>query len=168
MPTAPSDTPPPPRPAEAAPAPPSATPGDISTAPPLPGGALLPVARDTHGETFLVTSRAARSGEAADFWTYEAFVPPVTVSLGVQAVQGLIHHSVDCPARTDQIIASAGYDETGTPVVALAAGSPESLVDGSAYAMIAGKICAGVPIPTAGTLAGHTAALAEARQPPPP
>jgi hypothetical protein len=165
VPTAPSEAPPPPRPVEAAPALPSATPGDLSTAPPLPEGALLPVARDAHGETFLVTSRAARSGDAADFWTYEAFVPPVTVSLGVQAVQGLTHHTVDCPAKTDQIVASAGYDETGAPVVALAAGPAEPLVAGSAYAMIATKLCAGVPIPTEGTLTGHAAALAEARAP---
>jgi hypothetical protein len=163
VPTAPSEAPPPPRPAEAAPQLPSATPGDLSTAPPLPEGALLPVARDEHGETFLVTSRAARSGEVADFWTYEAFIPPVTVSLGVLAVQGLTHHAVDCPAKTDQIIASAGYDEAGEPVVALAASSAEPLVDGSAYARIAEKICAGVPIPTTGTLAGHAAALADAR-----
>jgi hypothetical protein len=124
---------------------------------------LLPVARDDHGETFLVTGRAAKSGDAADFWTFEAFVPPIAVRLGVQAVQGVTHHTVDCPSKTDQIVASAGYDETGTPVVALAAGQPEPLVTGSPYAMIATKVCAGVPIPSQGTLAGHAAALAEAR-----
>ncbi|MGA2952519.1 MAG: hypothetical protein ABSD80_09830 [Caulobacteraceae bacterium] len=168
MPTAPSETPPAPRPAEAESQIPAATPGDLSTAPPLPEGPLLPVARDEHGETFLVTSRAAKSGDVADFWTYEAFIPAVTVGLGVQAVQGLIHHAVDCPSKTDQVVASAGYDETGAPVVALAAAPAEPLVEGSAYARIAVKVCAGVPIPTTGTLAGHTAALAEARQPPSP
>jgi hypothetical protein len=129
---------------------------------------LLPVARDAHGETFLVVARAAKSGDVADFWTYEAFIPPLTVALGVQAVQGVTHHAVDCPSKTDQVVASAGYDETGTPVVALAAGPREALVPGSPYAMIAIKVCAGVPIPTDDALTGHAAALAEARQPPPP
>jgi hypothetical protein len=168
VPTAPSETAPPPRPAEAGPPLSTATPGDLSTAPPLPEGALLPVARDEHGETFLVASRAGKSGDVADFWTYEAFVPPVTVTLGVQAVQGLIHHAVDCPSKTDQIVASAGYDESGAPVVALAASPSEPLVDGSAYARIATKVCAGVPIPTTDALTGHAAALAEARQTPSP
>jgi hypothetical protein len=121
------------------------------------------VARDDHGETFLVADRAAKSGDDADFWTYEAFTPPVAVRLGVQAVQGVTHHTVDCPAKTDQVVASVGYDESGTPVVALAAGPAEPLVEGSPYARIATKVCAGVAMPKEGALTGHAAALAEAR-----
>ena len=169
VPTAPSEAPPPPRPVEAAPAPPpiaSVPLGDLSTAPPLPEGALLPVARSDKGETFLVVDRAARGGDMADFWTFEAFSPPVEVSPGVLAVQGLAHHDVDCVARTDRTVASAGYDESGAPVVALAASAPTPLTSGSAYALVADAVCRGAAFPKSGQITGHAAALAEARQPP--
>jgi hypothetical protein len=168
VPTAPSEAPPPPRPVEAAPPPlpiPSVPPGDLSTAPPLPEGPLLPVARSDRGETFLVVDRAARSGDVADFWTYEAFAPPVEVGPGVLAVQGLAHHDVDCAAKTDQTVASAGYDETGAPVVALAASAAAPLTPGGPYVLIADAVCRGVPLPKSGQLTGHAAALAEARRP---
>jgi len=169
VPTAPSEAPPPPRPVEAAPAPPpiaSVPLGDLSTAPPLPEGALLPVARSDKGETFLVVDRAARGGDMADFWTFEAFSPPVEVSPGVLAVQGLAHHDVDCVSKTDRTVASAGYDEAGDPVVALAASAPAPLTSDSAYALIADAVCRGAAFPTSGQITGHAAALAEARQPP--
>jgi hypothetical protein len=170
VPTAPSEVPPPPRPAPVAPPPPppapipSVPPGDLSTSPPLPDGPLLPVARDDKGETFLVVDRTGKAGDVADFWTFEAFDPPVEISPGVTAVQGLAHHQVDCLARTDQTVASAGYDEAGTPVVALAASEASPINPGSAYQMIADVVCRGDVLPPTGRLPGHAAALAQARQ----
>src|SRR5512135_1087602 len=102
VPTAlPETAPAPPASAPAAPtapatAAPGVPPGDLSAAPPLPTGQLLAVSRDEKGETFLVLDRAARVGLQADFWTYEAFTPPITVRPGAQVVQGLAHHEVDC------------------------------------------------------------------------
>ena len=163
--------PPAPPPPAAAPAPPpspnaaSATPGDLSTAPPLPNGFLAPVARDEAGETFLVIDRAARVGGSADFWTYEVFTPPIMIKEGLIVVQGLTHHLSDCDAKTDQRVASAGYDEAGAPVVALAAGPPHPLEAGGPYALIARALCAGRTPPKDGATQGHAAALAEARAP---
>jgi len=168
VPTAPSEVPPPPPPAvRAAPVapPPSTPPGDLSAVPPLPEGPLLAVARSDRGETFLVVGRAARDGETADFWTYEVFAPPVEISPGVLAVQGLAHHEADCAAKTDRTVASAGYDESGAPVVALAASAQAPIAPGSAYSLIADVVCRGVPLPKASQIQGHAAALAQARQP---
>jgi len=166
VPTAPSEAPPAPRPAAVAAAPPPSTPpGDLSTVPPLPEGPLLAVAKSDKGETFLVVGRAARDGDTADFWTYEVFAPPVEISPGVLAVQGLAHHEANCAAKTDQTVASAGYDESGTPVVALAASAQAPISAGSAYGMIADVVCRGVPLPKASQIQGHAAALAQARQP---
>lgn len=164
VPTAPSEVAAPP---PAAASPPAATsvvpPGDLSTAPPLPEGPLMAVAKSERGETFLVVDRAARSGDVADFWTYEAFVPPIEIRPGAQVVQGLAHHQVECAANTDQTVATAGYDETGEAIVALAAGPAEPIVPGSAYDLIAGKLCKGAAMPKTGETSGHAAALAAAR-----
>ncbi|MGH7023872.1 MAG: hypothetical protein ACREEB_09810 [Caulobacteraceae bacterium] len=169
VPTAPSEVapPPPPPPPVSAPAPaaPSIPPGDLSTSPPLPDGPLAPVARSDKGETFLVVDRASLTGTVADFWTYEAFIPPIEIRPGVTAVQGLAHHQVDCLARTDQTVAQAGYDEAGDPVVALAAGPPAPMTAGSAYSLIADAVCHAVKLPKADQMQGHAAALAAARAP---
>jgi hypothetical protein len=163
LPTAPSETPPP-QPATPAPGTsPAVPPGDLTTAPPLPTGPLLTVARDARGETFLVRDRAALTGITADFWTYEAFTPPIEVRPGAKVVQGLAHHEVDCAARTDRTVASAGYDEDGVAIVALAASPSAPLAAGSAYDLIAGKLCSGAALPTAGDVLGYKAALAAAR-----
>lgn len=163
VPTAPSETPPSPPPA-ASPEPPteSAPAGDLSAVPPLPTGALAPVARDDAGETFLVVDRARKAGDMADFWTFEVFIPPIQIRPGEAAAQGLAHHQVDCQARTDQTIASAGYDDVGTPVVALAASPATPLTPSSAYALIADRICGGLETPKADAVQGHAAALASA------
>lgn len=161
VPTAPSETPPTP-PAPAASMPESPPPGDLSAVPPLPTGLLAPVARDDAGETYLVVDRASKSGGIADFWTYEVFIPPIQIRPGVSAAQGLAHHQVDCQARTDQTFASAGYDEAGAPVVALAAGPATPLSPGSAYALIADRVCGGVVTPRAEEVEGHAAAMAQA------
>jgi hypothetical protein len=127
VPTAPSEVAPPPPPAASAAAAPADTPseaappGDLSAAPPLPEGPLMAVARSEKGETFLVVNSAAKTGDVADFWTYEAFVPAIDIRPGAVVVQGLAHHQVDCAKNTDQTLASAGYDESGAAVVALAA-----------------------------------------------
>lgn len=163
VPTAPSDAPPAAPPAVSSfSSDPAVPPGDLSAAPPLPNGPLLAVAREAHGETFLVTDRAAVAGLTADFWTYEAFTQPVEIKPGVQVVQGLAHHQVDCAARTDRTLASAGYGEDGAAVIALAASPAAPLAAGSAYDLIAGKLCARTTIPT-GDIQGHAAALAAAR-----
>jgi hypothetical protein len=143
----------------------SAVPGDLSTAPPLPNGPLAPVAKDESGETFLVVDRASRVGGSADFWAYEVFTPPIRIRDGVFVVQGLAHHLVDCDTLTDQRMASAGYDEAGAPVVALAAGPPAPVTPGGAYDLISKALCKGRIPPRAGAAMGHTAALAEARAP---
>lgn len=163
VPTAPSDAPPPPLPVvNSLSSDPAVPPGDLSAAPPLPNGPLLAVARGPRGETFLVRDRAAASGLTADFWTYEAFTPPVEIRPGVTVVQGLAHHQVDCAAKTDRTVASAGYTEDGTAIIALAASPVAPLAAGSAYDLIAGKLCGRAVIP-AGDVQGHTAALAAAR-----
>ena len=167
VPTALSDLPPPPPAASAMPPTPtpSVPPGDLSTSPPLPQGPLLPVARSETGETFLVVDRAAKAGDIADFWTFEVFSPAIEIRPGVAAVQGIAHHEVNCDAKTDQTVASAGYDESGTPVVALAASPAAPLVAASANGLIADAICRGAPWPKSGELQGHAAALAQARTP---
>ena len=123
------------------------------------------MARSDKGETFLVVDRTSLAGEVADFWTFEAFVPPVEIRPGVLVVQGLAHHQVDCVARTDQTVAQAGYDEAGNPIVALAASPPAPMPGGSAYSLIANVVCRGAAAPKSGALQGHAAALAEAREP---
>jgi hypothetical protein len=168
VPTAPSEIlpPPPPPPSASSPAAPaSAPPGDLSTAPPLPEGPLMPVARTDGGETFLVVNTTDKTGDVADFWTYEAFVPPVDIHPGASVVQGLAHHQVNCADNTDRTLASAGYDENGVAIVALAASPAVPLVPESAYAMIANVVCKGVALPQAMETRGHAAALAAARQP---
>jgi len=167
VPTAPSEiAPPPPPPAAASVAAPASTPpGDLSAAPPLPEGPLMPVARNDRGETFLVVDRVDKTGDVADFWTFEAFVPPIDVRPGAAVVQGLAHHQVSCSENTDRTVASAGYDEAGAAIVALAAGPATPLAGESAYGMIAQVLCRGVALPKAGVTRGHAAALAAARQP---
>jgi hypothetical protein len=167
VPTAPSEAAPPPPPPSAAAAaqPGSATPGDLTTAPPLPEGPLMPVARNERGETFLVVDRADKAGDVADFWTFEAFVPPIDVRPGAAVVQGLAHHQVSCSENTDRTVASAGYDEAGAAIVALAASPAAPLAGESAYGMIAHVLCRGVALPKSGLTRGHAAALAAARQP---
>jgi hypothetical protein len=168
--SAPSQPPPPPAPA----APPAtaptpltgAPPGDLSAVPPLPEGPMLAVARSDKGETFLVVNRVSKTGEVADFWTYEAFIPAVEISPGVTVVQGLARHQVNCVNNTDQTVASAGYDETGTAVVALAASPANPLVEGSVYRLVANVVCKGVELPKDGQIQGHAAALAAARATP--
>jgi hypothetical protein len=149
---------------QVAPVQPSATPGDLSAAPPLPDGPLLAVAKSASGETFLVADTAAKVGDSADFWTYEAFIPAVQIKEGVLVVQGLTHHQADCTQKTDQAVASAGYDEGGTAVVALAAGPAAPLAPGGAYALIAAVLCQGTQPPRTDAIAGHAAALAAARE----
>ncbi len=139
-------------------------PGDLSSAPPLPDGPMMPVARDDKGETFLVVDRADKTGEVADFWTYEAFVPPIQIRAGASVVQGLAHHQVNCSNSTDQTLASAGYDESGVAIVALAASPTAPLVADSPYGMIAHVLCKGLALPKAGVTRGHAAALTAARQ----
>jgi hypothetical protein len=171
VPTAPSEAIPPPAPAQAAP-PPAASPtpaspppGEPDAAPPLPDGPLLPVARSDRGETFLVVNRFSRGGDVADFWTYDALVPPVEVAPGVTVVQGLARRQVDCVKNTSQSFASAGYDESGTAVVALAAGPVTPLAEGSVDRLVANAVCTGQPLPKEGQILGHAAALAAARTP---
>jgi hypothetical protein len=163
VPTAPSEIAPPLPPAAAAVTPSSVPPGDLSAAPPLPEGALMPVARSDRGETFLVVDRVDKTGDVADFWTFEAFVPPIDVRPGATVVQGLAHHQVNCSDSTDRTVASAGYDEAGAAVVALAAGPATPLVGESPYGMIAHVLCRGLALPKAGETRGHAAALAAAR-----
>jgi hypothetical protein len=139
-------------------------PGDLSSAPPLPEGPMMPVARDDKGETFLVVARADKTGDVADFWTYEAFVPPIQIRPGAAVVQGLAHHQVNCSNGTDQTLASAGYDESGVAIVALAASPVAPLVADSPYGMIARVLCKGVALPKAGETRGHAAALTAARR----
>jgi hypothetical protein len=175
VPTAPSETaPPPPAPIQAV-APPSASttppltgapPGDLSAAPPLPEGPLLAVARSNQGETFLVVNRASKTGDMADFWTFEAFIPAVQIESGVEVVQGLARHQVDCVNNTDRTFASAGYDESGTAVVALAASAAKPLIEGSVYRLVANVVCKGVELPKDAQIIGHAAALAAARAAP--
>jgi hypothetical protein len=167
VPTAPSEAVPPTPPARAsspAVAPAPTPPGDLSSAPPLPDGPMMPVARDDKGETFLVVDRTDKTGEVADFWTYEAFVPPIEIRPGASVVQGLAHHQVNCANSTDQTLASAGYDESGAAIVALAASPTAPLVPDSAYGMIARVLCTGVALPTVGETLGHAAALTAARR----
>ncbi|HEY1447782.1 MAG TPA: hypothetical protein VGF33_04555 [Caulobacteraceae bacterium] len=171
VPTAPTEIAPPPPPlAAGAPATPPAAPpapvppGDLSAAPPLPEGPLMPVARSEKGETFLVVNSAAKTGDVADFWTYEAFVPAIDIRPDAAVVQGLAHHQVNCASATDQTLASAGYDEGGVAIVALAAGPAASLVPDSAYALVAKVLCKSQALPTADATQGHAAALAAARQ----
>jgi hypothetical protein len=121
------------------------------------------VAKSDSGETFLVADTASKTGDVADFWTFEAFTPPVRVKEGVFVVQGLTHHQVDCAKQTDQSVASAGYDEGGLAVVALAAAPAAPLAPGGAYALIAGVLCRGTVPPKTDAVAGHEAALAAAR-----
>lgn len=169
VPTAPSEVEPPARPPAAQTAPISpgpftgAPPGDISAVPPLPTGPLLPVARSDQGETFLVVDRTSKTGDVADYWTFDVFAPSIEVRKGVYAIQGIARHQLDCARRTDQSVASAGFDQDGTPVVALAAGPPIPLVDGDIHALIAKVVCADAALPTEGRLQGHAAALAAAR-----
>jgi hypothetical protein len=163
VPTAPSDTLSTPPPAVSSlSSDPAVPPGDLSVAPPLPSGPLLAVARGPRGETFLVRDRASAAGLTADFWTYEAFTPPIAIKPGLSVVQGLAHHQVDCAAKTDRTVASAGYGEDGTALIALAASPAALLAPGSAYDLIAGKLCARVSLPV-GDVSGHSAALAAAR-----
>ncbi|HEY1415466.1 MAG TPA: surface-adhesin E family protein [Caulobacteraceae bacterium] len=161
VPTAPSEAPPllPPAASTAEPPEDSAPVGDLSAVPPLPTGLLAPVGRDDAGETYLVVDRAQKAGDIADFWTFEVFIPPIQIRPGEAAAQGLSHHQVDCQARTDQTIASAGYDEAGTAIVALAAAPAEPLTAGSAYALIADRVCNGDKSPMTGQLTGHAAAV---------
>ena len=172
VPTAPSELAPPPPPPSAAPpptAPPPLTgapPGDLSAVPPLPNGPLLAVARSDKGETFLVVNRVSKTGDVADFWTYEAFIPAVEVSPGVNVVQGLARHQVNCVNNTDQTVASAGYDDSGVAVVALAASPANPLADGSVYRLVANVVCKGAELPKEGQIQGHDAALAAARATP--
>ncbi|HEY2480983.1 MAG TPA: hypothetical protein VGI30_02140, partial [Caulobacteraceae bacterium] len=114
---------------------------------------------------FLVVDRADKTGDVADFWTFEAFVPPIDVRPGAAVVQGLAHHQVNCSENTDQTVASAGYDEAGAAIVALAASPPAPLAGESAYGMIAHVLCRGLDLPKSGQTRGHAAALAAARQP---
>jgi hypothetical protein len=123
----------------------------------------MPVARSDKGETFLVVNTAAKTGDVADFWTYEAFVPAVDIRPDASVVQGLAHHQVNCAGATDQTLASAGYDESGVAIVALAAGAAAPLASDSAYALIAKALCKSQTLPTAGQTQGHAAALATAR-----
>ena len=125
---------------------------------------MMPVARDDKGETFLVVNRTDKTGEVADFWTYEAFVPPIQIRPGASVVQGLAHHQVNCANSTDQTLASAGYDESGAAIVALAASPTAPLVADSAYGMIARVLCKGAALPTVGETLGHPAALTAARR----
>jgi hypothetical protein len=162
--TAPPLPSPPPQTAPAPPGPAGPPPGDLSTAPPLPEGPLLAVAKSDNGETFLVADTASKTGDVADFWTFEAFTPPVRIKEGVFVVQGLTHHQVDCAKQTDQSVASAGYDEGGLAVVALAAAPVQPLAPGGAYALIAGVLCKGAIPPRTDAIAGHAAALASARE----
>lgn len=167
VPTAPSEALPPPPPAGAASsavAPTRAPPGDLSSAPPLPDGPMMPVARDDKGETFLVVDRTDKTGDVAEFWTYEAFVPAIQIRPGASVVQGLAHHQVNCSNNTDQTLASAGYDESGVAIVALAASPVAPLVADSPYGMIARVLCKGLALPKAGETQGHAAALTAARQ----
>jgi hypothetical protein len=163
VPTAPSDTAPPP-PAAATPEPPTDSPpdGDLSAVPPLPTGALAPVGRDDAGETYLVVDRAEKTGGMADYWTFEVFIPPIQLHSGKAVIQGLSHHQADCQVKTDQTIASAGYDEAGSAIVALAAAPAQPLSPGSAYALIADRVCNGDQSPMAGKVMGHAAAVAAA------
>jgi hypothetical protein len=168
VPTAPSQAHPPARSsgASASAVPPTfSPPGDLSSAPPLPDGPMMPVAKDDKGETFLVVDRVGKSGDVADFWTFEAFVPPIQIRPGASVVQGLAHHQVNCSNSTDQTLASAGYDESGVAIVALAASPVASLVADSPYGMIARVLCKGKALPKAGETHGHAAALTAARQP---
>ncbi len=165
VPTAPSEIAPPPPAAASAASPSSVPPGDLSTAPPLPEGSLMPVARNDRGETFLVVDRVDKVGDVADFWTFEAFVPPIDVRPGAAVVQGLAHHQVNCSENTDRTVASAGYDEAGAAIVALAASPAAPLVGESPYGMIAHVLCRGLALPKSGLTRGHAAALAAARQP---
>lgn len=162
VPTAPSDVPAPPAATSAEPSADTPPEGDVSTVPPLPTGALSPVGRDDAGETFLVVDHAQKAGDMADFWTFEVFIPPIQIRPGRSAVQGLSHHQVDCLAKTDQTIASAGYDEAGTPIVALAAAPAQPLTPGSAYALISDRLCRGADMPKADQVIGHAAAVASA------
>ncbi len=162
VPTAPSEAPPPPPAAVAEPPAEAAPDGDLSAVPPLPTGVLAPVGRDDAGETYLVVDHAQKAGDMADFWTFEVFIPPIQIRAGKAAIQGLSHHQVDCQARTDQAIASAGYDEAGTPIVALAAAPAQPLTAGSAYALIADRLCHGDQTALAGQVTGHAAAMAAA------
>lgn len=164
VPTAPSETAPPPTSAAATPEPPADLPpeGDLSAVPPLPTGALAPVGRDDAGETYLVVDHAQKSGGMADYWTFEVFIPPIQLHSGKAVIQGLSHHQADCQARTDQTIASAGYDEAGSAIVALAAAPAEPLAAGSAYALIADRICSGDQSPMTGKVMGHAAAVTAA------
>jgi hypothetical protein len=166
VPTAPSEALPPTAPAGAASAvtPTLVPPGDLSSAPPLPDGPMMPVARDDKGETFLVVDRTDKTGDVADFWTYEAFVPPIQIRPGASVVQGLAHHQVNCANSTDQTVASAGYDESGVAIVALAASPTAPLVADSPYGMIARVLCKAQALPKAGETQGHAAALAAARR----
>lgn len=163
VPTAPSEMAPTP-PAAAAAEPPGDSPpdGDLSAVPPLPTGALAPVGRDDAGETYLVVDRAQKASGVADYWTFEVFIPPIQLSEGKAVVQGLSHHQADCQARTDQTIASAGYDDAGSAIVALAAAPAQPMTAGSAYALIADRICNGDQSPMTGKVMGHAAALAAA------
>ncbi len=167
VPTAPSQAHPPALPAagaSSAVAPSLVPPGDLSSAPPLPDGPMMPVARDDRGETFLVVDRTDKTGEVADFWTYEAFVPPIQIRPGASVVQGLAHHQVNCSKSTDQTLASAGYDESGVAIVALAASPTAPLVADSPYGMIARVLCTGRALPKTGETQGHAAALTAARR----
>jgi len=165
VPTAPSEALPPTPSARAAShsVAPATPPGDLSSAPPLPEGRMMPVARDDKGETFLVVDRTDKTGDVADFWTYEAFVPSIQIRPGASVVQGLAHHQINCSNSTDQTLASAGYDESGGAIVALAASPTAPLVQDSAYGMIARVLCKGVALPTGGETLGHAAALTAAR-----
>jgi hypothetical protein len=165
VPTAPSEAPPTQPPAATSPEAPAEPPppGDLDAVPPLPTGLLAPVGRDDAGETYLVIDRAGKDGDVADFWSYEVFIPPIQIRPGVAAAQGLSRHQVDCRARTDQTVASAGYDDAGEPVVALAAGPRTLLAAGSVYGLIADRICGGITTSPADAVHGHAAAMAQAK-----
>ena len=143
-----------------------APPGNLDAVPPLPTGPLLPVARSDRGETFLVVDRTSKTGDVADFWTFDVFAPAIEVGKGAYATQGLARHQIDCVKRTDQSVASAGYDEDGAAIVALAAGPPIPLADGGVFALIAKVVCTGEALPTDGRVQGHDAAVAAARTSP--
>jgi hypothetical protein len=138
-------------------------PVDLSQAPPLPVGRLLGVASGDTSATFLVLDNAFKTGDTADVWAFEAFVPPIQIAPGKTVAQGLTHEQIDCAKKTQTRLRSIGYDEAGTPLVMVLRGPTGPLDPGGAYDLVSDMLCHGLQPPVDNVLLGHQAALTAAR-----
>jgi hypothetical protein len=135
----------------------------LAKAPPLPDGRLLAVATQDLGATFLLLDQAFKANGQADVWTFEVFDPAMALGENRYVVQGVSHHQIDCAAHTDHRLASIGYDEAGTALVAVDAAPATPLETGGAYSLIAKVVCDAVEPNVSQVVLGHAAALAAAR-----